>query len=222
MAALPPGQREIVGFPRFGLPEFAGWAPATGLELRLTLADGRGQSTAVAGSALEALPRVEQISDLHCVTTWSSRGLRWSGYRFQDFYERILVPVLRPDPAAGFVVFRCLDGYSITLLREDALRPDVLLADRLDGHPLPVAHGAPMRVVAPAQYGYKSSKHLASIEFRHEYRSRRSWSRRLIDHPRARVTQEERGRIVPGWILRCVYRPLVAPTLRRFQEGRAG
>jgi hypothetical protein len=46
-----------------------------------------------------------------------------------------------------------------------------------------------------------------------------------MDHPRARVAMEERGRIFPGWVLRYLYRPLIGPTVKRFQralERRSG
>lgn len=51
--------------------------------------------------ALRAVPRVEQVSDLHCVTTWSVRGLKWSGWRFRDFFEMIVLPLAQPNPRLG-------------------------------------------------------------------------------------------------------------------------
>ena len=39
------------------------------------------------------------------------------------------------------------------------------MADHLDGQLLPIEHGAPLRLIAPAHYGYKSVKHLHRIEF---------------------------------------------------------
>ena len=50
------------------------------------------------------------------------------------------------------------------MLLEDALADDVLLADRLDGAPLDAKHGAPVRLVAPAHYGFINVKHLCRIE----------------------------------------------------------
>ena len=41
---------------------------------------------------------------------------------------------------------------------------------------------------------------------------------RLSDHPRARVAQEERGRGVPGWLLRFIYRPFINSTIRDFEK----
>jgi hypothetical protein len=39
-----------------------------------------------------------------------------------------------------------------------------------------------------------------------------------MDHPRARVALEERGRVFPGWLLRHLYRPLIGRTEKRFAK----
>jgi DMSO/TMAO reductase YedYZ molybdopterin-dependent catalytic subunit len=72
-------------------------------------------------------------------------------------------------PQARYVVFRCLDTIggknvwgSIDLL--DAVHPQTILAYRMNGQPLPIGHGAPLRLRIELQIGYKNLKHLASIE----------------------------------------------------------
>jgi len=169
----------------------------------------------------QGLPRVEQISDFHCVTTWSHRFLSWGGVRFTDFYNRVIVPLAGPHPGATLVALRGQDGAHTGMLLEDMLAPDVLLADTLGGDPLSIAHGAPLRLIAPAHYGYKSLKHLSRIEFcsrEHDYRVS---GYRFMDHPRARAAMEERGRGVPGWLLRHLYRPLISATAARFAHAMA-
>jgi len=215
---LPPGQREISAFPRFGLVQFAHRFPKQLSRIELRLVGDVGHELSLL-DALQGLPRVEQVSDFHCVTTWSRRSLRWGGVRFVDFFERIVVPRVRPLPNTTFLVFRGQDGAHARLLLEDLLAPDVLLADTLDGSPLTVEHGAPLRLVAPAQYGYKSVKHLSQIEFRRNDEGYRPPAFRFMDHPRARVALEERGRWVPGWLLRYLYRPLVSVTAARFAKA---
>ncbi len=101
---------------------------------------------------------------------------------------------------------------------KDALGDDVLIADRLDGDPLPIEHGGPWRLVSASQYGYKSVKHLCRIELHSREPSDRH--RRLITglalsalgpHPRARVWQEERHRHLPAQSVRWAVGPLVHP-----------
>ena len=112
-----------------------------------------------------------------------------------------------PVSGAAFVVLRGQDGARTSLPLEDLLVPDAFLADRLDGQPLPIAHGAPLRLAAPAHHGYKSVKHLDRVQF---WRSRALSTCRLSFHgsPACRVADEERGLRIPGWVSRCVYHPL--------------
>jgi len=218
VATLPPGQREAQSFHRFGLTRFADRFPsATGAcTLEVTGAVGKPLTLT---DPLRDLPRVEQVSDFHCVTTWSVRGLRWSGVRFADFWSRAVVPAAHPDENATLIALRGQDGAHTALLLDDLLAPDVLLADQLNGEPLSIAHGAPLRLVAPAHYGYKSVKYLSRLTLLQPDADYRVSGYRFMDHPRARVAHEERGRGWPGRVLRYLYRPLIGPTVRRFSRA---
>jgi len=217
---LPPGQFELKEFPRFGLGKFARFH---GAEVSNSTIEIRGDVTknAVFDIQVSVLPRVtDQVADFHCVTTWSVRDLVWSGVRFLDFYREFVVPLALPCTDAEHVVLRGLDGYACSLPLADLLSPDVLLADHLNGARLGAKHGAPVRLIAPAHYGYKNVKHICAIEFwrdRRAYRFPRPYPR-LMDHPRARVAFEERGNRVPAWLLRTVYRLLIPSTIRRFRR----
>jgi DMSO/TMAO reductase YedYZ molybdopterin-dependent catalytic subunit len=214
---LPPGQRERSDFPRFGLRPFAFRFPRETTTARIEVR-GEVERVVEVGNELADLPRVEQTSDFHCVTTWSCRALPWSGFRFADFFERF-VRAAGPSPEATWAHLKAQDGYRTRLPLEDLLAPDVLLADRLDGAPLTVAHGAPLRIVAPAHYGYKSLKHLARLDLRRDERVERPSGLGFMDHPRARVALEERAVGGPGWLFRRLYRPLVAGNVARFRRA---
>lgn len=223
MSTLPPGQVERARFPRFGLGKFARRFPATPETIAVCIAGDVETDVRLDAARLGTVPRATQRSDFHCVTTWSVRDQAWSGWRFADVYERLIAPVARLHADARFVVFRGEDGYCTILLLEDLLRPDVLLADRLDDQPLGIEHGAPLRLVAPAHYGYKNVKHLVAIEF---WRDRRAYRfpfpyPALMDHPRARVAFEERGRWIPGAILRRLYRLIIPFTVWNFSRALA-
>ena len=215
---LPPGQIASDAFPRFGLTPFAHRFPTRTRDVVVEVGGEVAEAITVSDE-LRALPQVQQTSDFHCVTTWSHCALRWSGVRFADFYEQVVLPRARPRRDAMFVLLRCQDGYRTNLPLQDLLAADVLLADALNGEPLPIEHGAPLRLVAPAHYAYKSVKHLSRIEFWRDDRHWRPAGFRFMDHPRARVVLEERGRGVPGWLLRHLYRPLVGPTIERFRRA---
>lgn len=214
----PDGQIYRESFPRFGLSKFAKRFPSypetTNIRVR-----GHVRVRGNIVDQLAKLERREQRSDFHCVTTWSAKDLHWSGYRFIDVYEKILLPLFHPDSDARLVRFQGQDGYGSALMLDDLLTEDVLLADRLNGEPLGVEHGAPIRLVAPAHYGYKNVKHLSRIEFLKSESEFAAAGFRFMDHPRARVEFEERGRGLPGPIYRYLYRPLVASTVKSFKRA---
>lgn len=220
MPTLPPGQRESAAFPRFGLSQFARRFPRQPLQAELVVV-GKVERPLHLINPLVDLPRTEQLSDFHCVTTWSHRSLRWSGVRFADFYEKVVVPQAGPQPDAALVAIRGQDGARTGMLLADLLNPGVLLADTLNGQPLGVEHGAPLRLVAPQHYGYKSMKYLCRLEFMAAHAAYPTSGPQFIDHPRARVALEERGRFAPGWLLRYLYRPLVAGTVKSFAKAMA-
>lgn len=214
MGGLPRGQRPAQ-LRRFGLPQFAGTLVEPGPRPVLTIGGLVRRPLQVGITELLATaPRVTRQADLHCVTTWTATGLRWSGVRFADLYASLSGPV-RPHPAARWVTAVGLDGYRSCLLLDDLLAPDVLVADELDDRPLGPAHGAPARLVLPAHYGYKSVKYLCALEFRHDYEH---GSVPRVVHRRGRVAREERGRWLPGMFWRPLWRALVPPVRRRYQE----
>lgn len=198
---LPPGQRPAPHEP-FGLPQFGGVRALSGPGHRVSVG-GTARHPAQFGieELLGAGERRTQSSDLHCVTTWSAVGLEWEGVRFADVY-RLLAELVVPHPGARWVRFTGLDGYSSTMLLDDALAADVLLADRLSGAELTDRFGAPLRLVAPAHYGYKNVKQVCAIDFLRSYDPGQA---RIISHPRGRVDLEERGRLLPGWFWRGVW-----------------
>ena len=218
--ALPPGQIERADFPRFGLTPYAKRFPHDTADATLRIL-GDVERELTLNDALRRLPRVELTTDFHCVTTWSKRQLTWSGIRFADFHRAIVVPEANPRADATYVLMKAQDGYRTSLPLEDLLNPEVLLADRLDGQPLDIAHGAPLRLIAPAHYGYKSVKHIDRIGYWTDARAYRPPLLRFLDHPRARVVHEERGRGFPGALLRYVYRPLIASNVVRFERALA-
>jgi DMSO/TMAO reductase YedYZ molybdopterin-dependent catalytic subunit len=207
---LPPGQSAKSDFPRYGLTWFARRWPQPSLQPRVEIFGDVMKPCEIHVSELALLPRREEVSDLHCVATWSHLGIRWGGYRFRDVYERVIVPRTNPHSDVRHLWFQAADGFSASLFLEDVLADDVLLADAIDGRPLQLEHGAPLRVVAPAHYGYKSVRHLKRIGL---YRTFKAGFGGPLVHPRARVEREERSRYLPGAFYRRLYRAVLPLTL---------
>lgn len=208
--ALPPGQRRRPDFPRFGRPFLAAppvpenpvlvVAGAVEHELRLPLTE-----------LFRTLPRVDRVADFHCVATWTATDLRWSGVAFRQFWGQVVTPRCSPADDAVAVIARGADGVHAVIDLRDALADDVLLADRLDGGPLDDAHGAPLRLVSPGQYGYKNIKHLTGLEVTRTFPKP---GRVLGEHQRARVALEERDPYLNARLYRLIGRALIPPLLR--------
>jgi len=216
---LPPGQRWREDFPRFGLLHFAERFPARPELISLRIGGAVRCDIELLSADFAGLPRVQQTSDFHCVTSWSHAGLRWSGVRLREVYEQLILPRAGPMPDATVVILHGQDGAGGSLPLADLLADDVLLADGLNDAPLTIAHGAPLRLVAPAHYGYKNVKHLSRLEFRSDLSTYRRNAYRFMDHPRARVALEERGQWLPGWLLRRLYRPMIPSTVAHFARA---
>ncbi len=213
MRPLPPGQHERATLERFGLGWFADKLDFDHRTLELRI-DGDVTRPAANFPGWPRCHAPRSSPDFHCVTTWSVRDLEWSGVRYADFHAHC-VTQHGVSPEATLVVLHGLDGYRSALPLGDLLAADVLLADGLAGEALPLAHGAPLRLIAPAHYGYKNVKHLTRIEYlcdARRYRFAFPYPQ-FMDHPRARVALEERARGWPAWLLRPFYR-LLAPLAR--------
>lgn len=229
---LPPGQREIDGFPRFGT-HFHRPPPRVPADRVLEISGAVTAPFTLPLAELATLPRREVVADFHCVAGWSATNLRWEGVAFETFYDTVIKPSLQLETSIAHVVFGGLDGYQSLVSIEDALADDVLIADRLDGAPLDGDHGAPARLVSPKQYGFVSTKHLCRIELHTREPARRYHRSPLTQlglqlvkpHPRARVWHEERHRYLPAWAVRPVYHRII-PAIRhlsaRSSRGRVG
>jgi len=212
---LPPGQKESDVFPRFGLPQYANRFPKEVDKIKISI--GGDLEEFEISSTIRILPRVSQVSDFHCVTTWSKSNLKWSGYSFKDFYDALIEPKVSKE--INFVILKAQDGYKTSLPLEDLLKSNVLLADQLDNKQLNLEHGAPIRIIAPDHYGYKNLKHIKRIEFYNKKQKVKQGFMSFMDHSRARVAFEERASFGPGIIFRWLYKFGIKSTIRDFEKA---
>jgi DMSO/TMAO reductase YedYZ molybdopterin-dependent catalytic subunit len=226
---LPPGQRTVDGFPRFGT-HLHRPPPEPPAHPAIEITGAVTEPFRVPLARLGELPRRELTADFHCVAGWSATDLHWEGVAFETFYRTVIEPSLPADATLTHLVFRGLDGYRSVVEIEDARADDVLLADRLSGHPLEPDHGAPIRLVSPRQYGFISTKHLCRIEL-HTQRPTQTQPATIRigavtlrnpliqPHRRARVWEEERHAHLPPWLLRDLYWLLIRRIRLRSEQG---
>jgi DMSO/TMAO reductase YedYZ molybdopterin-dependent catalytic subunit len=164
MPKLPVGQHEVTNWPVLDLGEqpdvpLATWKLEVGglVENPFTLS----------WNEFMALPQVEDVSDFHCVTTWSRYDNRWGGVRFRTIAE-LAVPkdeahhvlCIGYDFMPGTVI-----PYTTNLPLARAIEDDVLLVHTWEGRPLPREHGGPCRMITPKLYAWKGAKWIRKIEF---------------------------------------------------------
>jgi DMSO/TMAO reductase YedYZ molybdopterin-dependent catalytic subunit len=122
--------------------------------------DGLGEAPArFSASDLDRLPRVTQSSRLKCVQCWSGR-VTWEGFRAEE-----LLRLVRPKSEPKWVRVDCADNYYDFVKIDDLLHPRTLFGLGMNGEALTPEHGAPLRLVLPAKYGYKSSKLITKLTF---------------------------------------------------------
>ena len=154
---LPPGQKLTTGFPVLDLGVQPEIPPA---EWTLTIDGLVAQPASLSWAQFNALPQVTDLSDFHCVTTWSKYDCLWAGVAFTTLFE-----LVSPKPEAKFVYFTGYDGYSTNVPLERCLDDDVLVATRFGGEPVTREHGGPARVIIPKLYAWKGAKFVKGITF---------------------------------------------------------
>jgi DMSO/TMAO reductase YedYZ molybdopterin-dependent catalytic subunit len=108
---------------------------------------------------LQALPQAEVTVDIHCVTRWSKLDTTWRGVRVRDLLERAM-----PTARGTHLMAYCDGGYTTNLPLEAVLADEVLVAHTYAGRPLEPDHGAPLRLLVPKRYFWKSAKFLRRLE----------------------------------------------------------
>ena len=160
---LPPGQRAIRSIMRWGVdhPGIVQEIPRIKPEDWVLTVGGEVETALKLGwKGFLELPKVERVSDFHCVEGWSVLDCRWEGVPFKALVERV-----KPKEGARYVWFECADGYTTSLDLGDLMDDDVLLTHRLNGESLPPELGGPVRLVVPKKYAYKHPMWVTMIRF---------------------------------------------------------
>ncbi len=138
---------------------------------------------------IKSLPRVEMTTELKCIEGWSV-VVNWTGARFSDFIDKFQ-PATRdgappdaanqPENLLPYVSMVTPDGgYYVGMDMPSILHPQTLLAYEMNGAPLTLEHGAPLRLVTPTKYGIKQIKRIGRIAFTNE-RPADYWAERGYD-----------------------------------------
>lgn len=112
---------------------------------------------------ITALPFHEMTVEHKCVEGWS-HIVTWGGCRFSDFLD-LVQDDLEAGADAEYISLATPDGdYYVGMDRDSMIHPQTLLAWELQGEPLTLEHGAPLRLATPLKYGIKQIKRIGTIE----------------------------------------------------------
>jgi DMSO/TMAO reductase YedYZ molybdopterin-dependent catalytic subunit len=153
LSSLIPGN----GFRYYSVTAGFPYRPPSSYRLRVT--GNVSQELTLTTADLQSMPRVRLTRDFQCVTGWRVTGVHWEGVLLST-----LLDAAGADTDQHALRFFSYDGaYTESLTMSQARRPDVLVADRIDGQPIGRQHGGPARLLVTPMYGYKSCKWLNEI-----------------------------------------------------------
>jgi DMSO/TMAO reductase YedYZ molybdopterin-dependent catalytic subunit len=156
-----------------GTPEYEAHVARNFADWRLKIDGMVANPISLSVSEIRRLPRRIQITKHDCVEGWTAIGM-WTGVQLG-----LLLKAAAIKPGARYAVLHCADNltgepakggeqspgqYYESIDLRDALHPQTLIAYSLNGKPLDVAHGAPLRLRVERQLGYKQAKYVERIE----------------------------------------------------------
>jgi DMSO/TMAO reductase YedYZ molybdopterin-dependent catalytic subunit len=153
-----------------GTPEYAAMAAGDFRDWRIPVTGLVANPFTLSLADLRAFPARTQITRHDCVEGWSCIG-EWTGTPL-----RLILAKAAPLPKAQYVVFYCADPmadggdtanapyYYESLDLVEAFHPQTILAYAMNGAPLTIPHGAPVRLRSERQLGYKQAKYVERIE----------------------------------------------------------
>jgi len=154
---IPPGQHEVKNFPVLHY----GPVPETDINKWTFRIFGLIEKERTLSYAeLAALPHIKVFSDIHCVTTWSRLNNLWEGVSTSALRDLVSI-----KSEVKFVVVHAAYGFTTNLTLDDFFQKDVLFATGYNEQPLVREHGAPVRLVVPRLYFWKSAKWVTGVEF---------------------------------------------------------
>jgi DMSO/TMAO reductase YedYZ molybdopterin-dependent catalytic subunit len=125
-------------------------------EWLLVLSDGRTE-VRLDRAEISALPHADLVDSFACVEGWTTSPLTWRGVRLAELFH--LLPGIGSGP---YLAVSAPDACAVISVSD--LSADSMLADTLNGAPLPREHGAPYRLVIPGGVCFESVKWVQRIE----------------------------------------------------------
>ncbi len=132
---------------------------------RLQVVKKNGDTILFTMDDITKLPKTEVVFDFKCIEGWSRRTW-WGGVRFSDFIKHYK---LEEDAQLNYTGLLTPDRvYFVGIDRPSMMHSQTLLCYEVNGKPLPLKEGYPLRLIIPVKYGIKHLKRIGTIFFSNE------------------------------------------------------
>ncbi len=137
-----------------------------------------GDTLLVSINEIKALPKTDIVFDFKCIEGWS-QVTHWGGVRFSDFVKAY---GLDAQSQMRYTGMQTPDKqYYVGIDNRSMLHPQTILCYEMNGKPLPMIQGAPLRLIIPVKYGVKHLKRIGTMYFSDE-RPKDYWYERGYDY----------------------------------------
>ena len=129
---------------------------------KLQLVRNPGDTQYISIAEIRSLPKTDIVFDFKCIEGWS-QVTHWGGVKFSDFVQKY---GLGEQSKMQYVGLHTPDnGYYVGIDAKSILHPQTILCYEMNGQPLPLNQGAPLRLIIPVKYGIKHLKRIGTIYF---------------------------------------------------------
>lgn len=145
---------------------------------RLQVIKKNGDTAFFSLDDIKKLSKTDVVFDFKCIEGWSQKTW-WSGVKFSTFMNYYH---LNEETKFNYVGLNTPDkAYYVGIDMPSALQPQTLLCYEMNGKPLPVNQGYPLRLIIPVKYGIKHLKRIGTIFFSNE-RPKDYWAEQGYDY----------------------------------------
>lgn len=121
-----------------------------------------GDTQLVSLDEIKSLPKTEIVFDFKCIEGWS-QVTHWGGVRFSDFIKKYGLDEQAKLRFTGLVTPD--EDYYVGVDNKSMMHPQTLLCYEMNGKPLPMNQGYPLRLIIPVKYGIKHLKRIGTMFF---------------------------------------------------------
>ena len=129
---------------------------------KLQVVRSAGDTLQITLDEIKSLPKTAIVFDFKCIEGWS-QVTHWAGVKFSDFVTHFKLSEQAASQYAGLITPD--KEYYVGIDSKSMMHPQTILCYEMNGKPLPMDQGYPLRLIIPVKYGIKHLKRIGTISF---------------------------------------------------------